>query len=101
MITGLLAISAPFFEGGAAGRRGDLLLALFLLILGGLLLYNLLTGVVVLQFVAWTLLVFGALLTGVGFVMRPRWKQHIGVSDGEKRNRVSWRLGFSGSHPLY
>lgn len=70
--TGLLAVVAPFFEGGAAGRRGDLLLAVFLLILGGLLLYNLLTGVAVLQLVAWTLLGFGALLAGFGFFMRSR-----------------------------
>ena len=74
LASGVLAIVAPFFEGRVSSRRGDLLLALFLLLLGGLLLFNVVAGVDVMQLVAWTLLGFGAVLAGFGIYMwrRPR-----------------------------
>lgn len=40
------------FEGRASSKHGDLLMAIFLLVLGGLLTYNIVTGINVLLFLA-------------------------------------------------
>ncbi len=72
LAAGVLTIVAPFFEGDVGVKRGDLLMTAFLLILGGLLTYNIVTGVDVLQILAWTLIVFGAALIVFGILARSR-----------------------------
>lgn len=72
LAAGVLAIVAPFFEGRASSKRGDLLMAIFLLVLGGLLVYNVVTGVAVLQILAWTLIAFGVALVGFGILARSK-----------------------------
>jgi len=72
LVAGGLAIVAPFFEGRASSKRGDLLMAVFLLVLGGLLVYNVVTGVDVLQILAWTLIAFGVALIGFGIFTRSK-----------------------------
>lgn len=72
VVAGLLAIVAPFFEGRASSKRGDLLMAIFLLVLGGLLAYNIVTGINVLLFLAWTLILFGVALIGFGILARSK-----------------------------
>jgi uncharacterized membrane protein HdeD (DUF308 family) len=71
LAAGVLAIIAPFFEAHAS-KRGDLLMAIFLLVLGGLLVYNIVTGVDVLQILAWTLIAFGMALIGFGVLARSK-----------------------------
>lgn len=71
LAAGVLAIMAPFFEAHAS-KRGDLLMAIFLLVLGGLLVYNVVMGVDVLQILAWTLIAFGVALIGFGILARSR-----------------------------
>lgn len=71
LAAGVLAIMAPFFEAHAS-KRGDLLMAIFLLVLGGLLVYNVVTSVDVLQILAWTLIAFGAALIGFGILARSK-----------------------------
>lgn len=71
LAAGVLAIMAPFFEAHAS-KRGDLLMAIFLLVLGGLLVYNVVTSVDVLQILAWTLIAFGVALIGFGILARSR-----------------------------
>jgi len=72
LVAGGLAIVAPFFEGRASSKRGDLLMAVFLLVLGGLLVYNVATGVNVLLLLAWTLIAFGVALIALGILARSK-----------------------------
>jgi len=77
VVTGVLSVVAPFVETNQEARRGGLLMALFLVVLGVLLFYNLMTGINVLQITAWTLLIFGVGLSGYGIAARKR------VDDGD------------------
>ena len=72
LATGGLALVAPFIETAGGARRGGFLLAIFLLILGAIVLYNVVSGVAVLQPVAWTLVLFGAVLIGYGVFTRSK-----------------------------
>ncbi len=72
LLNGALALLAPFMEASEDGQRGNLLMGILLLVLGGLLLYNLLTAVDVLIATAWTLLLLGVVLIAYSLVMRSR-----------------------------
>ncbi|MFO7633551.1 MAG: DUF308 domain-containing protein [Caldilinea sp.] len=69
---GVLALVAPFLEAAEDGQRGGIVMGILLLALGGLLFYNLVTGVDILQATAWTLLLFGAVLIVYSILMRRR-----------------------------
>lgn len=69
---GVLALVAPFLEAAEDGQRGGIVMGILLLALGGLLFYNLVTGVDILQATAWTLLLFGAVLIVYSMLMRRR-----------------------------
>jgi uncharacterized membrane protein HdeD (DUF308 family) len=70
LVNGVLALLSPFIETSEGGQRGGLLMGILLLVLGGLLLYNLLTAVQVLMATAWTLLLLGAVLIVYSLIMR-------------------------------
>ncbi|MFN3330913.1 MAG: hypothetical protein ACK47M_00180 [Caldilinea sp.] len=72
LVTGAMALLAPFIETSEDERRSGFLMAVFLLVLGGLLFYNVVAGADVLQILAWTLLIFGVALVGYGVVVRNR-----------------------------
>jgi uncharacterized membrane protein HdeD (DUF308 family) len=73
LLNGVLALLAPFMEASEDGQRGNLLMGILLLVLGGLLLYNLLTAVDVLIATAWTLLLLGVALIVYSLIMRRRF----------------------------